>query len=183
VYPEGILLRMFMVFAVCVMLAMELPAQAAGRSPGKRKLGQEPEGKQQAISAAPARSASNSLVTVPLIPPVSHNKVTAIDSLPRRLQLYFADDKPDRWIDEHEARELRGKGLVEYLWTKKRVRGVRWVEALERGSRLREDVRWSAKSARNRLKNTHYSHNSETDDNPRGVWALNHIYDASRKAA
>ncbi len=160
--------------AICAMLMADLsPSPTGSAVQESASSGRSPTVKNKPNRAALV-TASNSLVTNPLVPHVSHNKVTPIDRAPRMLPLYDSVDTTQvyRWVDDQEARDLRATGQVEFLWSKKRVRGLRMLPAFERRAEARRRDTWSAKSSRNALKNHHFSHDHETDTNPKGVWTF-----------
>lgn len=66
------------------------------------------------------------------------------------------------WVTDDRARELVRDRKVEILWGGKKARALRVIDE----QAMTQFFGWGHESGR------HYSHDHETDRNPRGVWTL-----------
>jgi hypothetical protein len=93
----------------------------------------------------------------------SKPKVTV---MPFRLSVQDASGKHLYWADEEEARQLIKERKVRILRTKKRIRGLRAVGSIV--------------ASQATLRGKGYSHDHETNTNPKGVWTLVRIPESTR---
>lgn len=92
--------------------------------------------------------------------------------MPARVRLVDRAGAHVRWLEAEEARRLLGRGEVEALGTRRRIRVVRWV-APDVPDELRRLYA---------LRRRGYgdSHRRETRENPRGVWTIDRIAPSHR---